>query len=335
VRKIFLFAALVVIGIVGYFGYRLLIEPKVVVLPPIDKPPFYSVSYVYSIQTLNPVTFLIGGKDVSTLDLGKMFADDMQAIKSAGFGGVKVSFNFKGNNYLEGRVALKAAQAGLYPLATLAGGDTKPDMDQWKTFVKNVVSSNKYIYFWEIWNEPSMDASRYGSPEEFVQLLKVTYPIIKAANPKAKVMVTLSAEARDNTGFEDQVLALGGGDYFDILGFHPYAANPYLQENLIKEAITREQALVAKYNNRWPLWIGEIGQPASEVGEAQQANLARMVYQEALDNHIPLTWLSFTDERLPNSIKIGDGSGWGLIRNDGSKRPVYNTVINFIKNNPL
>ncbi|MBA4318950.1 MAG: hypothetical protein C0412_11170 [Flavobacterium sp.] len=155
---------------------------------------------------------------------------------------------------------------------------------------------------------------KYGSPEEFVQLLKLTYPIIKEANPNAKIVVTLSAEGRKNSGFEDKVLALGGGDYFDILSFHPYGANPYIQEDQITGAITRVKALEEKYKNRWPLVISEIGQPTSEVSEEEQASLAEFIYAKTAKNDIPVTWYYWSDERLRKNLIGSDGSAnWGLI----------------------
>ena len=74
---------------------------------------------------------------------------------------MKLIFHFKANNYLQGRVALKAAQANLYPIGMLTGGNVKPkdrafdqyELEEWKAFVRDVVRSNKNIYFWEVWNE--------------------------------------------------------------------------------------------------------------------------------------------------------------------------------------
>jgi hypothetical protein len=281
-----------------------------------------------------------GGQNMSVSQIDTVAEKDMKNIKSAGFDGVKLGYHFQNNNSIADQIAIKAAEQGLYPIGMLEGNQTIPrdqtftseEMTQWQNYVRDEVSTNKnIIYYWEIWNEPSLDMFKYGSPEEFVQLLKATYPIVKAANPNAKVVVTLSAEGRDNTGFDDQVLALGGGDYFDVLSFHPYAANPYLQEDQIKEAITREQSLVAKYNNRWPLVISEIGQPTSEVSEEEQARLAEFVYAETAKNNIPITWFYWSDEHLLKDEKTGDGANWGLIRHDGTERPILEAIRPYLK----
>ena len=301
--------------------------------------PRQSVVYTYNIQSNGSTA--IFGQDMPAAQVTIELEKDMKAIKSSGFDGMKLNYNFQENNYLADRIVLRASQQGLYPISVLTGHRIKPkdraftseEMTEWQKFVRDSVSANKNItYFWEIWNEPSLGMFKYGSPEEYVQLLEATYPIIKEANPNAKVVATLSAEGRDNTGFEDKVLALGGGDYFDILSFHPYGANPYLQEDQIMSAIAREQALVAKYNNKWSLVIGEIGQPTSEVSEEEQARLGKFVYSEAAKNKIPVTWYYWSDQRLPKGWMWSEGNAnWGLIRFDGTERPIFNAIKEFLK----
>ena len=331
-KIVFLIITLLILLMAGYYIYQLYVVPKLTILDvPTLSYPRQSVFYRYYIQS-NGLTVTFGGQNMPASQVTTELEKDMKNIKSSGFDGVKLSYSFQGNNYLADRIALRASQQGLYPIGMLQGYQAKPkdraftseEMAEWQKFVRDEVSANKNtIYFWEIWNEPSL--FKYGSPEEFVQLLKATYPIIKEANPNAKVVVTLSAAGRDN-GFEDQVLSLGGGDYFDILSFHPYGANPYLQEDLIKEAIAHEKSLVAKYNNRWPLVISEIGQPASEVSEEEQARLATFLYAEAAKNKIPVTWFYWSDERLPKDEMTGDGANWGLIRFDGTERTILEAI---------
>ena len=336
-KIVFLIIILLVLLTAGYYAYQLYIVPKLTKLDvSAISYPRQSVFYRYYIES-NGVTATFGGQNMSASQITTELEKDMQNIKASGFDGVKLSYSFQANNYLANRVALRASEQGLYPIGMLLGDQSKPkdraftaeEMADWKKFVGDTVSSNKnIIYYWEIWNEPSL--FKYGSPEEFVQLLKETYPIIKQANPNAKVIVTLGADGRDTT-FEDQVLALGGGDYFDVLSFHPYGANPYLQENMIREAIAYEKSVVVKYNNQWSLAISEIGQPASEVSETEQARLAEVLYAEAAKNNIPVTWFYWSDQRLPKNAVTGDGSDWGLIRADGTARPVLDAIKEFLK----
>ena len=340
-RRIISIIAILAVALLvgGYYYYQLNIIPK---LTKLDVPTFsypqQSVFYSYKIGTDN-LSAVFGDQKMSSTKLTSELVNDMKNIKADGFDGIKLTYTFQFNNYLADRISLKAAQQGLYPIGDLIGdfrhrAFDSDEMTNWQSFVRETVDANKnYIYFWDVWNEPSLDMFKYGSPEEYVQLLKATYPVIKEANPNAKVVVTLSAEGHDNTGFEDQVMALGGGDYFDVLSIHPYGANPYLQENLIKESIAREQILVAKYNNKWPLVIGEIGEPASEVSEAEQTKLAVMLYTEAAKNNIPVTWFYWSDQRIPKNAVSGDGYNWGLIRYDGTARPILDAIKPFLKPN--
>jgi len=326
----------VLVVVAGYNIYQLYVARLTKLNVPTFSYPRYSVFYRYSIR-LNSLTATFGGQSISLSQVTAEVEKDMKRIKSIGFTGVKLGYSFQANNYLADQAAIKASEQGLYPIGMLQGSQTIPrgqaftpdQMTQWLNYVRDEVSTNKnIIYFWEIWGEPSL--YKYGSPEEFVQLLRITYSIVKSANPNAKVIVTLSADARDS-GFENQVLALGGGNYFDVLSFHPYGANPYLQEELVKEAIAYEESVVAKYNNKWPLVITEIGQPASEVSEEEQGRLAKFLYTEADKNKIPVTWFYWSDEHLLKDEKTGDGYSWGLIRFDGTERPLFNAVKEFLQ----
>jgi hypothetical protein len=291
----------VLLAVAGYGIYQLYVgRLNKLSVPTFSYPP-NSVFYRYALHFYG-LNATFGSQNTSLSQVTTEVGNDMKRIKSSGFIGVKLGYSFQSNNYMADQAAIKASQQGLYPIATLGGSYTIPEgqaftpdeMTQWLNYVRGEVATNKnIIYFWEIWGEPSL--YKYGSPEEFVQLLKLTYPVVKSANPNAKVIVTLGAETNDKTGFDDQVLALGGGNYFDVLSFHPYAANPYLQEDQVKSAISHEQALLAKYGNRWPLVISEIGQPASEVGETEQAKLAKFLYTEAAKNKIPVTWFYWSD----------------------------------------
>jgi hypothetical protein len=332
----FLSVLAVLLVVAGYNIYQLYVARLTKLDVPTFPYPRHSVLYRYSIR-FNGLTATFGGQSMSVSQVTAEVEEDMKRIQSSGFDGVRLTYSFQAENYLADQAAIKASEQGLYPIATLQGPQSQTDgraftpkeMTQWQDYVRGEVDVNKnVIYFWEIWGEPSL--YRYGSPEEFVQLLRVTYPIIKKANPNAKVIVTLSADARDSS-FEDQVLALGGGGYFDVLSFHPYGANPYLQEELVKEAIAHEQSVVAKYNNQWPLVISEIGQPASEVSEEEQARLAKFLYAEAAKNDIPVTWFYWSDEHLSKDEKTGDGANWGLVRFDGTERPVFNAVKEFLQ----
>ncbi len=203
--------------------------------------------------------------------------------------------------------------------------------------MRDEVQKNKnIIYFWEIWNEPSMtELFRYGTPKEYAELVRRTSQIIREENPDAKIIVTMDENNKGSAEFTNEALSLGIGDYFDYLSFHPYAAHPYIQEDKFIEQIKNQKALLARNGNHWKLWISEIGQPDSEVGLKSQSQLGKLVFETAKKEKIPIVWLGYTDQRLPDGIKIGDGSGWGIISHDGSKKPIYDTIRKIINPNEI
>lgn len=336
IKKLLLIPIILVLGVITYFGYQLFILPHIVKLPVPEKIPFFSVDYLYGVQSTSPTSFAFGSEQVVASDLGNAIKKDLQDIKIAGFEGIKLSFNFKANNYFSDRIALKAAEVGLYPIGILAGHGVKPkdrafdekEMAQWEAFVKDEVKKNKnYIYFWEIWNEPAMTELRfrYGTPAQYLELLKKTQKIIREENPSAKIIVTADYTDTQAETFTNEFLALGGANYFDYLSFHPYnAIDPKARFNLI-ETIVQEKELLKKYNK--PLLISEIGTPDSDSSETQQAEVALTLFQTAYENKIPIIWFHWSDRRL----SLIDGkTGWGIVRADNTFKPSYEKIKDFI-----
>jgi len=324
--------SLIILGIIAICPALVFFRNKYVIkLPVPQEPPFFSVHYSFNFPSI--FTF----SSVANYQApGKQIEEDIKEMKEMGFGGVKMSFNFRQNNALAEEAALTTAQEGMYPIGIFMGHQQKPidraftedELKEWENFVRDEVKTNKnIIYFWEIWNEPSMtELFRYGTPEEYTKLVKRTSKIIREENPEAKIIVTIDENNKGSAEFTNKALSLGIGDYFDYLSFHPYAANPYIQQDKFLEQIESQKALLKRNGNRWKLWISEIGQPNSEVGLEKQAELGKLVFETAKKENIPMVWLGYTDQRLPNNIKIGDGSGWGIIAHDGSQKPIYDVI---------
>jgi hypothetical protein len=106
------------------------------------------------------------------------------------------------------------------------------------------------IHYWELGNEPDIDPSLIGAESGFgcwgnkqdpyyggsyyAQMLKRAYPAIKAADPKAQVLLgglLLDCDAAnpppgkdcEPSKFLEGVLRGGGGPYFDIVSYHAYS----------------------------------------------------------------------------------------------------------------
>lgn len=98
-------------------------------------------------------------------------------------------------------------------------------------FVTRYAEQVQYVI---IWNEPNL-ALEWGyapvDPDKYVEMLRVVYPMIKAANPDVQVLAGALAPTLAPPGSEDGMNDLvflqrmydaGAADYFDILSVHAY-----------------------------------------------------------------------------------------------------------------
>lgn len=123
------------------------------------------------------------------------------------------------------------------------------------------------LRFYQIWNEPNL-ANEWNdhrvNPQEYVNLLKVAYPALKQADPKAVVLAApLSPTDQDGPNFNnlnelkylDEMYKAGAKNYFDImsvqmygLGYSPdfrwlwpdFRAKDWRRVNLNRAAATHE-----------------------------------------------------------------------------------------------
>ena len=133
------------------------------------------------------------------------------------------------------------------------------DSNYYAKYIYDLVTTYKdYVRFWEIWNEPGFDYTGAlgplppGSPDNwwdnnpnpcdyklrapifhYVRMLRISYEVIKTVDPSAYVTVSgtgypsfLDAILRntDNPvdGSPTADYPLGGGAYFDVMGYHAY-----------------------------------------------------------------------------------------------------------------
>ena len=142
-----------------------------------------------------------------------------------------------------------------------ANGTPYNDYNHYAAYIYKVVDQyKKYVKFWEIWNEPGFDFTGAkgwlppgpnfpgnwwdNNPDpcdnilrapiyQYVRMLRISYEVIKTLDPDAFVAVAgvgfpsfLDAVLRntDNPvdGSPTDEYPLGGGAYFDVMGFHSY-----------------------------------------------------------------------------------------------------------------
>jgi hypothetical protein len=93
--------------------------------------------------------------------------------------------------------------------------------------------------------------------ERFLRFLKAYYRGVKRADPENGVVLCGFA------GVEhlhlDAVYRLGGKDYFDILGAHPYTRPAMPEDGGFLGKIRAIREVMHKYGDDKPLWVDEIG----------------------------------------------------------------------------
>jgi hypothetical protein len=195
----------------------------------------------------------------------------------------------------------------------------------------NDAPGSPVVNHWEMYNEP--DAGPLADPErwgyygsQYAQMLAIANAAIKGANPAAQVVFGGIAYDwfEDQNGpfvrhFLDDVLAAGGGKYFDIMNFHSYPAfnynwtdyGPGLKE---KAAVIRDK--LQSYGLNKPLIVTEAGwhsnNPANfPSSEEIQARYVVELFTQSFAADLPvMIWWMLYDPGGPywNNGLVSDGS---------------------------
>ena len=196
---------------------------------------------------------------------------------------------------------------------------------------------------YEIWNEEDAPAWWTGAPDPaaYTQLLQAAYPAIKAAEPKATVV--LGGLTGNDYQFLEGVYAAGGKGAFDAVGVHTDTAcdvlSPYEflrgpENRMVDDSFLayREvhDVMLANGDDK-PIWMTELswrttnavcsegawaGQKPEGVSEEQQATYLRQAYHcLAQDPYVQVAlWFPLQDE---------GGVLSGLVHANGSRKPSY------------
>ncbi len=121
------------------------------------------------------------------------------------------------------------------------------------------------VRVWEAWNEPDLGMFWGGTPQDYARLLKVTYLIVRAADPLAQVMFGgLSFNNPDVNDYLLRTLAVIAQDpqratynwYFDIAAVHSYTS-----AERSGRMVKRIKQDLAAYGLDRPVWLNESGAP--------------------------------------------------------------------------
>jgi|GEM_PF-946148 len=239
--------------------------------------------------------------------------------------------------------------------------DRKAGYERFARFVADMAARYPSVVYWELFNE--MDSGftcLFGAKDnipmrergkEYADMLKVAYPVIKAANPSAWVICGGMSDTND---FPRGIYEGGGRRYFDIMSIHTYGVP------VSKAFVDRGQAIrkimVENGDESKPLWNTEFGldagnvvgawgyphdwKPAQEDGptfDQKQLDDYQMCFQinnqfHIYDKVIPYQFQAGnerdddgsikTKAKLPAGMTIDD-YGFGIVRRDMTPRPTY------------
>jgi hypothetical protein len=193
---------------------------------------------------------------------------------------------------------------------------------------------------WIIWNEVDIPSGQWatwdGSVQDYVQLMKVAYQAVKAGNPRAQVAHYGSPWWYDHGEYLSHFLDLVAADpeapahnyFFDIGDLHLYsrAADiakiiPWYRDQLAQRGIPPKPIMIGETNAipyDDPIW------PADKAGFRVSQDEQASYLVESMATYVALGVERVGINRLLDGedFKAG-GEPFGLLRNDGSKRPAY------------
>ncbi|MHB1156078.1 MAG: hypothetical protein ACYC26_04485, partial [Phycisphaerales bacterium] len=104
---------------------------------------------------------------------------------------------------------------------------TAQQLTDLQTYAYNKALANPQITYWKLFNEPN-NASDATHMNQMLAAVGAAAAGVKQANPNARIITNDPANMWQSAGipYIDSFLANGGGSFCDIVGIHPYRAQP-------------------------------------------------------------------------------------------------------------
>lgn len=196
---------------------------------------------------------------------------------------------------------------------------TQEAYDAWVETLRRCVERYRgRVKGWEIWNEPNIDFWT-GPKEDYVKLVNMSYPVVKAADPAARVLTVSTAGV--DLPFIDK--CIGWGMKFDDITIHPYRAEPAEQGFLADLAAVTNRARGAK------TWLTEMGWPTgcgpSTYSERRQAAYYVRAYLTAAGSGCvqAINGYNFVDDGW-NALERENN--FGVLRRDYTPKPAFRAL---------
>jgi polysaccharide biosynthesis protein PslG len=221
-------------------------------------------------------------------------------------------------------------------------------------FVRRYAGQIDYV---QIWNEPNL-ALEWGYeevvPEKYVEMLRVVYPMIKAANPEVQVLAGALAPTLAPPGSEwgmndleylQRMYDAGAADYFDALAIHAYGwysdpdepAHPdvvnfrrseLLREIMVQHGDADKPALITEGGwNDHPRWTRAV-RPGQRIAYTVRA------YEIAQEEWPWMPAVVMWAFRYPWDAKSYQDY-FTFVRTDFEPKPIYQEVQRYSRNQEI
>ncbi|OAS13378.1 fibronectin type III domain-containing protein [Paenibacillus oryzisoli] len=207
------------------------------------------------------------------------------------------------------------------------------DMNDFANFLRALVARyGDRITKWEVWNEPHLKGGSIfwqDTPEKFVELLRTGYETIKSVQPNSEIWIG-GMGGRRYLPFYNELLRLGGANYYDKLALHGKLPDP-------KEY----QAYDQRYNVPSKPWVSSETHAglvnASETTTIQsEPVLARNMlydYMYQMKNGVEqIAYFDMVNNTEIEAIPFANKEGWftessGLFRKKPKLEPRLGSVV--------
>lgn len=212
------------------------------------------------------------------------------------------------------------------------------EMEEFAAFMERVGREYRQeVRLWQLWNEMDIGftdvfgaASRLPMRERgrlYAHQLKLAYPRIKAANPRA-VVVTGGIAGGPSDGFLDAVLAHGGP--FDVAAVHSYGF-PLWEVFRDKARETRSLLRRHRAGDR-PVWNTEFGLEAKQIPWVRNRgaidDAQRDTWQRVVEGNRDA---GLYDRIYGYQLWTGEDTGHGILRKDFAPRPTYRWIQEYVR----
>lgn len=241
-----------------------------------------------------------------------------------------------------------AAENPEHGLASLPSGLYLPvdDPDNlWAGYVRRIAEyyGQRGVHHWTIWNEPDITPDAYGhefsgSVEDYYQLVKVAYTVMKEVDPEAQIHLAGVTYWHDAVAGREQYLqrlfqvitadpAAPANDYFfDIISLHIY-----FRTETVSQIVREMDSIQREFGLDKPIWINEtnaapssdplwpVDRPDFAVDLEQQAWF--IVQAHALGFSAGAE--SIGVYKFSDVLVAPGAESFGLLRADLSERPAF------------